>query len=166
MLLFLFVFLFHFFFVFGFYTLRLLRLDFLVVLRQVNLVRCEHFLVRFGILQQVFHYTDEMFGFVCRYAVETEAVGFLALPDKVLEEVIQHIATTVKDQEVFRILRFGGYAFRIAVLVESGHYTDFTRLLVTDNQHVLFFLFLFHCLKFVIWLVYEGRFRKTLHLLF
>ena len=105
--------------------------------------------------------------FVCRHTVKTEAAGFLALPDKVLEEIVQHIAVPVELKEVLCILRLGGSAFRIAVLVKSGYYADFARLLVTNNQHVLVFLFLFHCFfELIIWLVYEGRFRKTLHLLF
>ena len=143
--LFLFVFLFHFFFVLRFYTFCLLCLDLVFVLRNIDLVRCKQFLVRFGILQQLFHYADKVFCLVCRHTVKTETAWFLALPDEILEEVVQHIAVSVELKEVLCILRLGGSAFRIAVLVKSGYYADFARLLVTNNQHVLVFLFLFHC---------------------
>ncbi len=76
--------------------------------------------------------------------VETEAAGFLALPEEVLEEVVQHVAMSVELQETLRVLRFRGGALGCAVHVQPGYHADLARLLVTDYQHVLFVFFLCH----------------------
>lgn len=71
-------------------------------------MRGEQLLVRFGVFQQLLHHLQEIFGLVCRDAVKTEAAGFLALPEEVLEEVVQHVAMSVELQETLRVLRFAG----------------------------------------------------------
>ena len=81
---------------------------------------------------------------VCRNAVETEAAGFLALPEEVLEEVVQHVAMSVELQETLRVLRFRGGALGGTVGIQPGYHADLACLLVTDYQHVLFVFFLCH----------------------
>ena len=107
-------------------------------------MRGEQILVHFGVFQQLLHHLQEIFGLVCRDAVETEAAGFLALPEEVLEEVVQHVAVTVELQKTLRVLRFRGGALGCAVSVQPGYHADLARLLVTDHQHVLFVFFLCH----------------------
>ena len=153
----LFLLLFHFFlflFFFGLLFLllfRLLRLfgglfflHLLFVAGSVHLVGRKQFLVGFGVFQQVFHHLHQFVGLVCRDTVETEAAGFLALPEEVFEEVVQHIAVAVELQETLRVLRFRGGTLGGTVGIQPGYHADFARLLVTDYQHVLFTFFLCH----------------------
>ena len=51
---------------------------------------------------------DQFVGLVCRETVETEAAGFLALPEEVFEEVVQHVAVAVELQETLCVLRLCG----------------------------------------------------------
>ena len=115
-----------------------------LVVGGVHLVRGKQLLVRFGVFQQLLHHLQEIFGLVCRDAVKTEAAGFLALPEEVLEEVVQHVAVSVELQETLRVFRFRGGALGCAVRVQPGNHADLARLLVTDHQHVLFVFFLCH----------------------
>jgi hypothetical protein len=85
-----------------------------------------------------------MVGLVCRYTVETEAAGFLALPIEVSEEVVQHIAVSVELQETLRILRLSRGALGGAIGIQPGYHADFARFLVADYQHVFFCCFLCH----------------------
>ena len=143
----LFLFLFHFFL----FMLRLFRLFgslfflyLLFVAGGVHFVGCEQFLVGFRVFQQVFHHLQQFVGLVCRDTVETEAAGFLALPEEVFEEVVQHVAVAVELQETLRVLRFRGGTLGRAVGIQPGYHADFARLFVTDYQHVLFSCFLCH----------------------
>ncbi len=107
-------------------------------------MRGKQFLVPFRVFQQLLHHLQDIFGLVRRDTVETEAAGFLALPEEVLEEVVQHVAMSVELQETLRVLRFRGGALGCAVHVQPGYHADLARLLVTDYQHVLFVFFLCH----------------------
>ena len=97
-----------------------------------------------GVFQQVLHHLQQFVGLVCRDTVETEAAGFLALPEEVFEEVVQHVAVAVELQETLRILRFRGGTLGGTVGIQPGYHADLARLLVTDYQHVLFAFFLCH----------------------
>ena len=68
----------------------------------------KQFFVGFGVFQQVFHHLHQFVGLVCRETVETEAAGFLALPEEVFEEVVQHVAVAVELQETLCVLRLCG----------------------------------------------------------
>ncbi len=70
----------------------------------------KHLLVAVGVFQQVLDNLQQFVGLVCRDTVETEAAGFLTLPEEVLEEVVQHVAVAVELQETLRVLRFRGGA--------------------------------------------------------
>ena len=149
-----FLLLFHFFLFLGFFGLLFLLLFrlsgglfflyLLLVAGGVHLVGRKQFLVGFGVFQQVFHHLHQFVGLVCRDTVETEAAGFLALPEEVFEEVVQHIAVAVELQETLRVLRFRGGTLGGTVGIQPGYHADFARLLVTDYQHVLFCCFLCH----------------------
>lgn len=104
----------------------------------------KHLLVALGVFQQVLDNFQQLVGLVRRDTVETEAAGFLALPEEVLEEVVQHVAMSVELQETLRVLRFCGGALGCAVRVQPGYHADLACLLVTDYQHVLFVFFLCH----------------------
>jgi len=171
----LFIFLFHLFLFFRFFLFlfrlfsRLFLLHFLLVAGGVHLVGRKHLLVAVGVFQQVLDNLQQFVGLVCRDTVETEAAGFLALPEEVLEEVVQHVAVAVELQETLRVLRFRGGALGGAVGVQPGYHADFARLLVTDNQHVLFVFFLCH-LKNVLMVIFERNYGyepcRRLYLLF
>lgn len=122
----------------------LLLLYFLFVAGGVHLVGRKHLLVALGVFQQVLDNFQQLVGLVRRDTVETEAAGFLALPEEVLEEVVQHVAMSVELQETLRVLRFCGGALGCAVRVQPGYHADLACLLVTDYQHVLFVFFLCH----------------------
>ena len=105
----LFLLLFHFFLFLDFFGLlllfliRLLPLSgglfflyLLLVAGSVHLVGRKQFLIGFGVFQQVFHHLHQFVGLVCRDTVETEAAGFLALPEEVFEEVVQHVSVPVE----------------------------------------------------------------------
>ena len=146
----LFIFLFHFFLFFRFFLFlfrlfsRLFLLHLPFVIRGVHFVGGEHLLVGVGVFEQFLHHLQQLVGLVGRNPVETEAAGFLALPEEVLEEVVQHVAVAVELQETPRVLRFRGGALGGAVGIKPGYHADFARLLVTDYQHVLFSCFLCH----------------------
>ena len=157
------MFLFHFFLIFRLFLiffisligllfflflLLLFLLHFLLVAGSVHLVGCKQFTVGFGVLQQLLHHFQQIVGLLCRNPVETEAAGFLALAEEVPEEVVQHVSVPVELQETLRVLRRGGGALGRAVRIQSGYHADLARLLVTDNQHVLFVFFLCHLIKF------------------
>ena len=116
----------------------------LLIGKGVDFVRYKDLFVLVRMLKQVFHHAQHGIHLVCRNAVETEAAGFLALPEEVLEEVVQHVAMSVELQETLRVLRFRGGALGCAVRVQPGYHADLARLLVTDHQHVLFVFFLCH----------------------
>ncbi len=99
-----------------------------------------------GVYQQLFHDRHNIFHPFHRDAVEAEAFRLLALTVKVGEEIIQRIAMTVEAQEVLCVFRSGGFHVRRTVALQSRDHTDLARLLVPDDQYVLFFLFLFHIL--------------------
>ena len=86
----------------------LLLLYFLFVAGGVHLVGRKQFLVAVGVFQQVLDNLQQLVGLVRRDTVETEAAGFLALPEEVLEEVVQHVAMSVELQETLRVLAFAG----------------------------------------------------------
>lgn len=56
----------------------------------------------------------------------------LALPEEVLEEVVQHVAVAVELQETLRVLRFRGCPLGVAVGIQPGYHADLARLLVAD----------------------------------
>ena len=114
----LFLLLFHFFLFLGFFGLSFLFLFrhpgglfflyLLFVAGSVHLVGRKQFFVGFGVFQQIFHHLHQFVGLVCRETVETEAAGFLALPEEVFEEVVQHVAVAVELQETLCVLRLCG----------------------------------------------------------
>ena len=161
----LFVFLFHFFLIFRFVILflsrlflrflllvsglcRLFFLHLLLVAGGVHRVGREQLPVSVRVLQQFLHHLQQFVGLLCRHPVESEAARLLALPEEILEEVVQHVAVPVELQETPRVLRLGGGALGGAVGIQPGHHADFARLFVTDYQHVLFVCFLCHLLLF------------------
>ena len=133
---------------FGIFFFRLFRsLLFLSLLvrRCIHLVRSEQFCVCRRISQQVLDNRKQCFHHVRCHPVETEARRFLALAVEVPEEIVYRISVAVKAQKLLRVFRFRRYPLGITFAVKSGNHADFARLLVADNQHVLFlFLFLFH----------------------
>ena len=52
----------------------------------------------------------------------------------------------VETQEILRVFRFGGFHVWRSVALQPRDHADFARLLVPDEQNVLFFLLLFHTL--------------------
>ena len=145
----LFLFLFHFFcgicgLLILLLTLWLFFLYCLMIRRHVDFVRGEQFTVAFGILEQIFHHFDELVRLLGCHAVEAEAGGLLALPHEVEEEVVQDVAPTVELQEVLSVLCFRRHTLGGSVTAEPGDDTDLSRLLVADEQDVLFFCFLCH----------------------
>ena len=56
----------------------------------------EHVLVHDGGFKQFFHHIQQLVHLLRRNAVETEAGGFLALPEEVLKEIVKHIAMLVE----------------------------------------------------------------------
>ena len=148
---------------------RHLFLHLLLIREGVDFVRCKDLFVLVRMLKQVFHHAKHGIHLVCRDAVETEAAGFLALPEEVLEEVVQHVAVSVELQETLRVLRFRGGALGGAVGIKPGYHADLARLLVADYQHVLFVFFLCH-LKNVLMVIFERNYGyepcRRLYLLF
>ena len=134
-----------FFLLFGFGRrfLRLLRSD-LFVLGRIDLVRCKYIPKADGVFQQVFHYRHDILHTLCGDTVEAEAFRLLALAVEISEEVVQHVSVPVETQEVLRVFCFGGAQIRRAVAFQPRDHSDFTRLLVSDDQNILVFLFLFH----------------------
>ena len=145
-------FLFHiiFFRIFSFRLLRSLLFLSLLVRRCIHFVRCEQFSVRLRVFQQVLDNRKQCFHRVRCHPVETESCRLLALAVEVPEEIVYHVSVAVKAQKLLRVFRLCLCPLGIASGIQSGNHTDFARLLVTDDQHVLFFfLFLFHfCLLF------------------
>ena len=86
----------------------LLLLYFLFVAGGVHLVGRKHLLVALGVFQQIFHHLHQFVGLVRRDTVETEAAGFLALPEEVFKEVVQHVSVPVELQETLCVLRLCG----------------------------------------------------------
>ena len=123
---------------------RHLFLHLLLIREGVDFVRCKDLFVLVRMLKQVFHHAKHGIHLVCRDAVETEAAGFLALPEEVLEEVVQHVAVSVELQETLRVLSFRRGTLGCVVCIQPGYHADLARLLVTDYQHVLFVFFLCH----------------------
>ena len=78
------------------------------------------------------------------HAVEAEAGGFLALSDEVEKEVVQDVAPAVELQKVLSVFHFRRHTLGCSVTAETGDDTDLSRLLVADEQDVLFFCFLCH----------------------
>ena len=115
-----------------------------MIRRHVDFVRGEQFAVALGIFEQVFHHFDEFVRLLGRHTVEAEAGGLLALPHEVEEEVVQDVAPAVELQEVLSVFHFRRHTLGCSVTAEAGDDTDFSRLLVADEQDVLFFCFLCH----------------------
>ena len=115
-----------------------------MIRRHVDFVRGEQFTVAFGILEQIFHHFDELVRLLGCHAVEAEAGGLLALPHEVEEEVVQDVAPAVELQEVLSVFHFRRHTLGCSVTAEAGDDTDLSRLLVADEQDVLFFCFLCH----------------------
>ena len=113
-------------------------------------MRGKQILVLLRVLQQLFQHLDHLVRTFRRDAVEAEAFRLLALAVKVGEKVIQRIAVAVEAQEILRVFRFGGFHVRCAVALQPRDHADLARLLVPDDQNVLFFLFLFHTLLLLI----------------
>ena len=131
--------------IFFFRLFRSLLFLSLLVRRCIHLVRSEQFCVCRRVSQQVLDNRKQCFHHVRCHPVETEARRFLALAVEVPEEIVYRISVAVKAQKLLRVLRFRRYPLGITFAVQSGNHADFARLLVADNQHVLFlFLFLFH----------------------
>ena len=145
----LFLFLFHFFcgicgLLILLLTLLLFFLYCLMIRRHVDFVRGEQFAVALGILEQVFHHFDEFVRLLGCHAVEAEAGWFLALPHEVEEEVVQDVAPAIELQEVLSVFHFRRHTLGGSVTAETGDDTDLSRLLVADEQDVMFFCFLCH----------------------
>ena len=142
--------LFHFFCLFNGFVVIVFLFDILcfcllLVLGGVHLVRGEHVGVCQRVFQQVLDDRQHSVHRVRRHPVEAEARRLLALAVEVLEEIVNHVPVAVEAQEVLRVFRLGGLRLGIALAVQPGDHADFARLLVADDQHVLFvFLFLFH----------------------
>ena len=110
------LFLFHVFLFLGFYIvclilflllvfLRLLLLRHLFfVSRGVHLVGRKQFGIGRRVFQQFLHHTEQVLRLVCRDTVEAEAAGFLALPEEIAEEVVEHVAVLVELEEVLCVL--------------------------------------------------------------
>lgn len=119
-------------------------LGLLFILGRIDTVRRENIAVLVRLLQHLFHNRKHVFDAFCRYTVEGEPLGVHTLPEEIGEEVVQYVAMTVEAQEVLRVFRFGGLHVRRAVALQTRDDADFTRLLVPDDQNVLFFFLLFH----------------------
>ena len=131
--------------IFSFRLFRSLLFLSLLVRRCIHLVRSEQFCICRRVSQQVLDNRKQCFHHVRCHPVETEARRFLALAVEVPEEIVYRISVAVKAQKLLRVFRFRRYPLGITFAVKSGNHADFARLLVADNQHVLFlFLFLFH----------------------
>lgn len=126
--------------------LRLLLhlLGLLFILGRIDTVRRENIAVLVRLLQHLFHNRKHVFETLRRYSVEGEPLGVHTLPEEIGEEVVQYVAMTVEAQEILRVFRFGGFHVRRAVALQTRDDADFARLLVPDDQNVLFFFLLFH----------------------
>ena len=107
-------------------------------------MRRENIAILVRLLQHLFDDHKHVFETLRRYTVEGEPLGVHTLPEEVGEEVVQYVAMTVEAQEVLRVFRSGGLHVRRAVALQTRDDADFTRLLVPDDQNVLFFFLLFH----------------------
>ena len=126
--------------------LRLLPhlLGLLFILGRIDTVRRENIAVLVRLLQHLFHDRKHVLDTFRRYTVEGESLGVHTLPEEIGEEVVQYVAMTVEAQEVLRVFRFGGFHVRRAVALQTRDDADFARLLVPDDQNVLFFFLSFH----------------------
>ena len=85
--------------------LRLLLLRHLFFVgRGVHLVGREQFGIGHWVFQQFLHHAEQVLRLVCRNAVEAEAAGFLALPEEVAEEIVEHVAVLVELQKILCVL--------------------------------------------------------------
>ena len=116
----------------------------LLVLGRIDAVGIEDFLVLVRLFQHLLHDRKHVFDTFRRYTVKREPLGVFALPEEVGEEVVQHVAMTVEAQELPFVFRFGGSHVRRAVAFQPRDDADLARLLVLDDQNVLFFFPLFH----------------------
>ena len=110
------LFLFHVFLFLGFYIVCLILFFLLLFLcllllrhlffvgRGVHLVGREQFGIGHWVFQQFLHHAEQVLRLVCRDTVEAEAAGFLALPEEVAEEVVEHVAVLVELEEVLCVL--------------------------------------------------------------
>ena len=111
-----FLFLFHVLLFLGFYIVCLILFLLLVFLRLlllrhlffvgrgVHLVRRKQFGISHWVFQQFLHHAEQVLRLVCRDTVEAEAAGFLALPEEVAEEIVEHVAVLVKLQKILCVL--------------------------------------------------------------
>ena len=134
-----------FFRVFSFCLLRSLLFLNRPVRRCVHFVRCQQLRIRIRVFQQVLDDRQQCFHRVRCHPVETESSRLLALAVEVPEKIVYRIPVSVKTQKLLRVFRLCLCPLGIASGIQSGNHTDFARLLVADDQHVLLsFLFLFH----------------------
>ena len=111
-----FLFLFHVLLFLGFYIVCLILFLLLIFLRLlllrhlffvgrgVHLVGREQFGIGHWVFQQFLHHAEQVLRLVCRNTVETESAGFLALPEEVAEEIVEHVAVLVKLQKILCVL--------------------------------------------------------------
>ena len=128
----------------GFFRLGIFLLDLCFIFACINLVGGKQFLVCNRVLEHCFEHIKDILHTIGSHTIETEAVGLLALTEEVREEIIQHITVPVELQKIRLVVGCCTRHFRSAVLVQSGDDSDFTCLLVLDDEDILVFLFLFH----------------------
>ena len=104
----------------------------------------KQFLVCNRVLEHCFEHIENILHTIGSHTIETEAVGVLALAEKVREEIVQHITVPVELQKIRLVVGRCTRHFWSAVLVQSGNDSDFTCLLVLDDKGILVFLFLYH----------------------
>ena len=122
-----FLFLFHVLLFLGFYIVCLILFLLLIFLRLlllrhlffvgrgVHFVGREQFGIGHWVFQQFLHHAEQVLRLVCRNTVETESAGFLALPEEVAEEIVEHVAVLVELEEILCILHLWRCAFGSAV---------------------------------------------------
>ena len=110
------LFLFHVFLFLGFYIVCLILFFLLLFLcllflrhqffvgRGIYFVGCEQVGIGHGVFQQFLHHAEQVLRLVCRDTVEAESAGFLALPEEVAEEIVEHVAVLVKLQKILCVL--------------------------------------------------------------
>lgn len=128
----------------GLSRLLLHLLGLLFILGCIDTVRRENIAVLVRLLQHLFDDRKHVFETLRRYSVEGEPLGVHTLPEEIGEEVVQYVAMTVEAQKILRVFRSGGFHVRRAVALQTRDDADFARLLVPDDQNVLFFFLSFH----------------------
>ena len=100
----------------GFYNVCLILFLFLIFLRLlllrhlyfvgrgIHFVGCEQVGIGHWVFQQFLHHAEQVLRLICRDTVETEAAGFLALPEEVAEKIVEHVAVLVELQKILCVL--------------------------------------------------------------